>query len=306
MFQDFILLRQSCARIPRYFSPMPLVFRILEGRALEFLQPPYAFPASCRARATHCQRRKHERPNGNTNSKPMNLACVFPLCLRSPLAERISAASVSFACLQGGDVNHVTPYFPPRDIRRIVSGTTMQFDIAKKDKQPNVSSAARELRTSSGCPSTWPNNGLCEKHSGASDENPRYWRKPDQIWSIVGSSSAETSHSQVFWAKARQRQVTDLDVTVLRFSGPGLPSPRQMLCGDAPRLFSYHFSVHLSSVLACTQSCSTQQFNCLVLGQHVQSAQVVSFWGQDKPQTTLNAIDKQERQCWPSKPGIFL
>ena len=36
----------------------------------------------------------------------------------------------------------------------------------------------------------------------------------------------------------KHRQVTDLDVTVLGFSGPGLPSARQMLCGDAPRLFS--------------------------------------------------------------------
>ena len=38
--------------------------------------------------------------------------------------------------------------------------------------------------------------------------------------------------------KTRHRQVTDLDVTVLGFSGPGLPSARQVLCGDAPRLFS--------------------------------------------------------------------
>ena len=37
---------------------------------------------------------------------------------------------------------------------------------------------------------------------------------------------------------SRHRQVTDLDVTVLGFSGPGLPSARQVLCGDAPRLFS--------------------------------------------------------------------
>ena len=37
--------------------------------------------------------------------------------------------------------------------------------------------------------------------------------------------------------KTRHRQVTDLDVTVLGFSGPGLPSARQVLCGDAPRLF---------------------------------------------------------------------
>ena len=38
--------------------------------------------------------------------------------------------------------------------------------------------------------------------------------------------------------KARHRQVTDLDATVLGFSGPGLPSARQVLCGDAPRLLS--------------------------------------------------------------------
>ena len=41
-----------------------------------------------------------------------------------------------------------------------------------------------------------------------------------------------------FRATTRHRQVTDLDVTVLGFSGPGLPSARQVLCGDAPRLFS--------------------------------------------------------------------
>ena len=55
---------------------------------------------------------------------------------------------------------------------------------------------------------------------------------------------------------ARHRQVTDLDVTVLGLSGPGLPSARQVLCGDAPRLFSLcHFSVRLSSVLGRTELC---------------------------------------------------
>ena len=54
---------------------------------------------------------------------------------------------------------------------------------------------------------------------------------------------------------SRHRQVTDLDVTVLGFSGPGLPFPRQVLCGDAPRLFFDHFSVHLSSVLGRTELC---------------------------------------------------
>ena len=54
---------------------------------------------------------------------------------------------------------------------------------------------------------------------------------------------------------SRDRQVTDLDVTVLGFSGPGLPSARQMLCGDAPRFFFYHFSVHLSIVLGRTELC---------------------------------------------------
>ena len=55
--------------------------------------------------------------------------------------------------------------------------------------------------------------------------------------------------------QSRHLQVTDLDVTVLGFSGPGLPSARQVLCGDAPRLFFYHFSVHLSSVLGRTELC---------------------------------------------------
>ena len=52
----------------------------------------------------------------------------------------------------------------------------------------------------------------------------------------------------------RHRQVTDLDVTVLGFSGPGLPFPRQVLCGDATP-FSYHFSVHQSCVLGRTELC---------------------------------------------------
>ena len=44
--------------------------------------------------------------------------------------------------------------------------------------------------------------------------------------------------SKSFSTLSRHRQVTDLDVTVLGFSGPGLPFARQVLCGDAPRLFS--------------------------------------------------------------------
>ena len=47
---------------------------------------------------------------------------------------------------------------------------------------------------------------------------------------------------------ARHRQVTDLDVTVLGFSGPGLPSVRQVLCGHAPRLFCI--------ILVCIQGVS--------------------------------------------------
>ena len=62
-------------------------------------------------------------------------------------------------------------------------------------------------------------------------------------------------HPNSLRKKTRHRQVTDLDVTVLGFSGPGLPFPRQVLCGDAPRLFFFHFSVHLSSVLGRTELC---------------------------------------------------
>ena len=63
-----------------------------------------------------------------------------------------------------------------------------------------------------------------------------------------------------FWidfrdSSSRHRQVTDLDVTVLGFSGPGLPSARQVLCGDAPRLFFYHISVHLNGVFGRTELC---------------------------------------------------
>ena len=55
--------------------------------------------------------------------------------------------------------------------------------------------------------------------------------------------------------KSKHRQVTDLDVTDLGFSGPGFRSARQGLCGDASRLSLYHFSKHLSSVLGRTELC---------------------------------------------------
>ena len=53
----------------------------------------------------------------------------------------------------------------------------------------------------------------------------------------------------------KHRQVTDLDVTDLGFSGPGFRSARQVLCGDASRLFLGHFSKHLSSVSGRTELC---------------------------------------------------
>ena len=39
------------------------------------------------------------------------------------------------------------------------------------------------------------------------------------------------------------------------FRGPGFRSARQVLCGDASRLFLDHFSKHLSSVLGRTELC---------------------------------------------------
>ena len=39
------------------------------------------------------------------------------------------------------------------------------------------------------------------------------------------------------------------------FRGPGFRSARQVLCGDASRLFLYHFSKHLSSVSGRTELC---------------------------------------------------
>ena len=53
----------------------------------------------------------------------------------------------------------------------------------------------------------------------------------------------------------KHRQVTDLDVTDLGFRGPGFRSARQVLCGDASRLFLRHFSKHLSSVSGRTELC---------------------------------------------------
>ena len=42
-----------------------------------------------------------------------------------------------------------------------------------------------------------------------------------------------------FWVFLAQAPTSyGLDVMDLGFRGPGLPSARQMLCGDAPRLFS--------------------------------------------------------------------
>ena len=53
------------------------------------------------------------------------------------------------------------------------------------------------------------------------------------------------------WTSAliKHRQVTDLDVTVWGFRGPGFRSALQVLCGDASRLSLDHFSKHVSSVL---------------------------------------------------------
>ena len=132
----FVLLRQSWACISRYLSPAPFAFRKITSVRGNFCNPCTRLRI-LGARATHCQQRKRERPNGNTDSKPMVLSCVFSLCLRSALAEYIFLASVSFAGLQGGDVNHVTSYFSPRDIMRILSGTTMQLDITKRERNPS-------------------------------------------------------------------------------------------------------------------------------------------------------------------------
>ena len=52
---------------------------------------------------------------------------------------------------------------------------------------------------------------------------------------VPGFGSGRPGFGKTF---SRRRQVTDLDVAVLGFSGPGLPFARQVLCGDAPRLFS--------------------------------------------------------------------
>ena len=46
----------------------------------------------------------------------------------------------------------------------------------------------------------------------------------------------------------------DLDVTVLGFSGPGLPCAQQLLCGDAPRLF-LSFSCASKQCLERTELC---------------------------------------------------
>ena len=55
--------------------------------------------------------------------------------------------------------------------------------------------------------------------------------------------------------KIQHRQVTDLGVTDLGFCNPGFQLVRQVLCGDASRLFLDHLSKHLSSVLGWTELC---------------------------------------------------
>ena len=77
------------------------------------------------------------------------------------------------------------------------------------------------------------------------------------------------------------------------FSGPGLPSARQVLCGDAPRPFFYHLSVHLSSVLGRTELCH-------------------EVWapGPQKPQNISNEnhhlalIERQRVLCTPEIQGF--
>ena len=74
--------------------------------------------------------------------------------------------------------------------------------------------------------------------------------------------SANERKRNLVYAKERKAaplpdtaKFTDLDVTVLGFSGPGLPSARQVLCGGRATPFLYHFSAHLSSVLGRTELC---------------------------------------------------
>ena len=65
-----------------------------------------------------------------------------------------------------------------------------------------------------------------------SSQSPRKCRYPLFVYPLF-----LVDVSDIFFS--RHRQVTDLDVTVLGFSGPGLPFPWQVLCGDTPRLFSF-------------------------------------------------------------------
>ena len=69
-----------------------------------------------------------------------------------------------------------------------------------------------------------------------------FWppRVSSRVSGIFLIGSIMCKWTRPFWGTdcPRHHQVTDLDVTVLGFSGPGLRSARQLLCGDAPRLFS--------------------------------------------------------------------
>ena len=87
--------------------------------------------------ATHaqanCQRRKRERPNGNTDSKPM-FRCVCVLRWLSVLEQQVfHSLGYKVAML----TIIVTPYLCPGDITRILSETTMQLDITKKTRNPS-------------------------------------------------------------------------------------------------------------------------------------------------------------------------
>ena len=71
------------------------------------------------------------------------------------------------------------------------------------------------------------------------------WGKRRSGWRAGSSLKIESSTAKLrIWT-----------LRIWGFRGPGFRSARQVLCGDASRLFLDHFSQHLNSVLGRTELC---------------------------------------------------
>ena len=80
-----------------------------------------------------------------------------------------------------------------------------------------------------------------------------FWQKEAMLISLkLRGRPFASCHFEILSSTARLRIWT---LRIWGFRGPGFRSARQVLCGDASRLFLDHFSKHLSSVLGRTELC---------------------------------------------------